>query len=138
MSTAAAVAATIRQQIGFGILASLGARDFRHGNICATREATPLPSMLFNATILPMTKAGRGTAARTMSVTISLNLHDYYDITVSHHQRGDRYGHLPSVIHFAATDVDADTLPRLMLALDYDGREVLNPRLAGAYAAVAA
>lgn len=47
-------------------------------------------------------------------------------------------GHLPSVIHFAATDVDADTLPRLMLALDYDGREVLNPRLAGAYAAVAA
>lgn len=123
------IASTIRQQITGGVLMSLGARDFRHGNISGTKDATPLPSLIFNATILPMTKAGkRGTAARTMQVTVSLNALDYYDIRVTYNQRGDKYGLKDPVVHYEATDIDVSTLAPLMLSLDYDGDTVTNPR----------
>lgn len=121
----------IRQQIETGVFMSLGARDLRHGNIAATPESAALPSLIFTATILPMTKDGsRGTAARSMTVTIGHNAADYYDVRVTYPQRGDRYGIKPPVVHFKADDVDAASLSRLLLALDYDGAEVLNPRLA--------
>lgn len=121
----------IRQQIETGVLMSLGARGFRHGNVAAVPGATPLPSLVFTATILPMTKNGtRGTAARTMTVTISHNAADYYDVHVTYPQRGDRYGIKPPTVHFEAEDVDASNLSRLLLALDYNGNTVLNPRLA--------
>ena len=127
-SETAATAHTIRQQIGLGALMSLGARDFRHGNVAAIRGAKPLPSLIFNATILPMTKNGkRSTAPRAMQVIVSHNPADYYDIRVTYNQRGDKYGCEPAVVHYEADDVDAFTLPRVLLALDYDGDTILNP-----------
>lgn len=125
----AEIASIIRQQITGGVLMSLGARDFRHGNIAPIKGAETLPSLIFNATILPMTKAGkRGTAPRTMQVTVSLNGNDYYDVRVTYNQRGDKYGLKAPIVHYEADDVDVSTLARLMLALDYDGDTVTNPR----------
>lgn len=123
------IANTIRQQITGGVLMSLGARDFRHGNVAPAKGAEALPSLIFNATILPMTKSGkRGTAPRTMQVIVGLNALDYYDIRVTYNQRGDKYGLKDPVVHYEASDVDVSTLARLMLALDYDGETVTNPR----------
>lgn len=125
------VAAIIRRQISGGVLMSLGARDFRHGNVAAVRGADPLPSLIFNATILPFTASGaRGSAGRTMNVVVSLNARDLYDVLVTYNRRGDRYGTQGPVVHFEADDVDAESLTRVMLALDYDGPETLNPRYA--------
>lgn len=135
MTTAAAettrtIGNTIRQQIEGGVLMALGGHDFRYGRVCAFREAPALPSLIFNARILPMTKAGkRSTAPRTMQVVVSLNGADLYDVRVTYHQRGDRYGAKPSVVHYEADDVYAEDLSRLLLSLDYDGDTVTNPRL---------
>lgn len=124
------VAATIKAQITDGVLMSLGARDFKYGAVAATPEAEKLPSLIFDATILPMTKSGaRGTAARTMRVVVSHNAMDYYDIRVTYNQRGDRHGFQPPVVHYEADDIDGETIQRLMLSLDYDGKTVTNPRL---------
>lgn len=124
------IANTIRQQITGGVLMSLGARNFRAGTI-ANKDAVAQPGLIFDATILPMTKSGaRGTAPRTMSVTVALNAADYYDIRVTYPQRGDKYGLKDPVVHYEASDVDAFTIQRLMLSLDYDGDTVTNPRYA--------
>lgn len=121
---------TIRQQITGGVLMSLGARNFRAATI-ANAEGFAQPGFVFDATILPMTKAGRrGTAPRTMTVTASLNAADYYDVKVTYPQRGDTYGLKAPVTHYEADDVDAFSLARLMLSLDYDGDTVTNPRYA--------
>lgn len=123
--------ATIRQQIETGVLMSLGGHNFRYGRVCAFPGTDPLPSLVFNARILPMTKSGsRCTAPRTMQVVISLNGRDYYDIRVTYNQSGDRYGAQPPVVHYEADDVEVSTLSRLLLSLGYDGDTVTNPRLA--------
>lgn len=127
----AMIANTIRTQITNGVLMSLGARDFRSGMVAPVRGTTPLPSLVFNATILPFTKTGiRAETARTMNVVVSLNGRDTYDVHVSYNQRGDRYGMQPPVVHFEADDVPVENLAQTMLALDYDGDETLNPRYA--------
>lgn len=123
------IADEIRSQIGVGGLMTLGASALRHGLVAATPEATPRPSLVFNARILPFTKTGqRSGNARTMQVVVSLNGADYYDVKVTYNQRGDRYGIKPPVVHFEASDVDAFTIGRLMVALDYDGDTATNPR----------
>lgn len=138
MSTATAnytqeVANTIRSQIEVGVFMSLGAHNLRHGSIAASKDAPALPSLIFNARILPFNKKGtRSGMPRVMQVVISLNAADYYDITVTHNQHGDRYGLKEPVTHFSAQDVDCGNLSRVLLALDYDGDEVLNPRLVAA------
>lgn len=123
MNTAADTAKVIRQQITMGALMSLGARDFSHG----TRDGQTY--LAFAATVLPFTKSGnRATAARAMTVTVTLTPADLYDITVTYPQRGDRYGLKTPETHYTAEGIYADQLPRLLLALDYDGETVLNPR----------
>lgn len=130
-TSTAKIAATIREQATFGSLSSLGARDFRHGNIASVKGAEALPSLMFNATILPFTKNGkRAGAARNMHVVISLTPADDYNILVTYRPRGDRYGFKPSVVHFEADTVYGEDLARFLLALDYDGDDILNPRLA--------
>lgn len=115
------VAQIITKQIGQGVLMSLGARNLRYSD----------DALIFDASILPITKTGkRGTTARTMRVVVSLNQMDTYDILVSYPQRGDRYGLKPAVIHYDGRNIYADQLASLMLALDYNGRDILNPRLA--------
>lgn len=129
MTTTARVGQTVLDQIGIGVLMSLGASAIRHGNVAMVPGATPLPSLIFNARILPFTKGGkRGSAPRSMLVVVGLNERDLYDVLVTYKQHGDRYGMKPPVVHFEADDVFCDDLAALLLALDYDGITVLNPR----------
>lgn len=132
MTVAQEVAHTIRQQITPGVLMSLGAHEQQSGTVATVEGADPLPSYIFKARILPFNKNGeRAEAPRAMTVIVSLNSSDLYDIYVAYNQRGDRFGLKPRVVHFEADDVDAESLANTMLALDYDGETVLNPRLAG-------
>lgn len=115
------VAATIQSQIKLMTFATLGA----HRRDCATYNDQP--GLVFLASILPFTKAGtRATAPRQMSVRITLNPHDTYDITVTYTAR--REGRFTEITHYEATGIYGDMLNPLLTALDYDGDTVLNPR----------
>lgn len=130
-TTSQEVAQVIHRQIGGGVLMSLGAHNLGHGNLAPVVGAFPQPGLVFNARILPFTKSGkRSGSARVMLVVVSLNAMDYYDVLVTYNAPGDRYGAQGPVVHYEAADVDFETLPRLLLALDYDGETVLNPRYA--------
>lgn len=107
------ISQTIYSQIDKRVLMSLGASNFNHMSA----------GVLFDARILPMTKKGRGTRARVMTVMITLDPSDTYNVKVSYAKsRFDR------VTHFEETQVFAHNLDRLLLSLDYDGSEVTNPR----------
>lgn len=111
------VAQTIKDQIGMGALMCLGAHDF-----AATGDGAG--ALVFKARILPFTKGGkRSTRPRIMHVSITLNALDLYDVDVFTYDK-----RLNIVPHYNIKDIDFTQLPMLMLALDYDGDEVLNPR----------
>lgn len=123
----AVITDTIREQIGSGVLMSLGAHNFHsnYGKLVQGEDDFYLTdaTLAFHARILPFLKSGkRGTGPRKMFVSVTLNGTDYYDIKVLFEKGGEL------VEHFSATDVDAFSLARTMLALDYNGPEVLNPR----------
>lgn len=116
-------AETIRSQIQLGVFMSLG----------ATRPLYEVhkgqPGLTFQACVLPFTETGdRSTDARTMRVHITLNPADTYDIEVLY--TTTRNGETTTTEHHAATDVYVDQLNPHLLALDYDGDTVLNPRYA--------
>ncbi|AWY06704.1 hypothetical protein SEA_ZETA1847_70 [Microbacterium phage Zeta1847] len=114
-NTTATIAHTIREQITTGALMALGARE-----LIATESG-----LRFTASILPFTKSGaRGTRARAMRVEVTLNGLDYYDVVVSY--AGRDYS---TVEHYAGDNIDAFSLARILLALDYDGPTALNPRM---------
>lgn len=116
-----AVADIIRQQIGTGVFMSLGARNL--GSF--TDATTGNPGLAFQATILPFNKTGaRADRGRTMRVRVTLTPADLYDVRVDYSHRGE------TKTHHEATDIDAFALRSHLLALDYDGPETLNPRLA--------
>ena len=118
------VGTTIHRQINFGVMMALGAHDLR--SLSATKDH--LGGLAFKARILPFTKSGhRGTAARVMDVTITLNGMDYYDIRVTYAPVGHRFDR---VEHANIKDVDVFALNHVLLALDYDGDTILNPRYA--------
>lgn len=107
----------IRRLITPSVLMSLGARGFQSDS----------KSLRFTASILPITKAGhRGSAARNMIVTVTQSALLLFDVKVTYVRQGQE------VVHFSCTGVYSDQLERLMLALDYDGASVLNPRLVDA------
>lgn len=111
------IATTIQKQIGAGVLMCLGAHD-----LAFDRTG---PALTFKAVILPMLASGKRSAEpSTMRVTVTLNALDYYDVKVVYEAHGE------TVTHFERKDVDCFELPVLLLALDYDGAEVLNPRYA--------
>lgn len=113
------IAATIRQQVGIGSLMSLG----MHQPAALTVDGQEA-GFAFKARILPITKNGqRGSAPRIMRVCIILNAGDLYDVEVSYVVRKKE------VMHYEATNVGAEQISKIMLALDYDGPQVLNPRL---------
>lgn len=118
---------TIRQQITAGVLFSLGAHNFH-----AIHTPAGAPALKFTARILPFNKNGqRGEAPRNMNVVVALNARDLYDITVTYDKTSrslHTYGQVTTTTHYQAENIDADALSRLMLSLDYDGPEVLNPR----------
>lgn len=113
----AEVAQTIRSQIGVMSLMTLGAHDLRQGT-----DASGNPGLTFAAIILPMEADGtRASEPVEMQVQVTLNGVDLYDVLVAYLSDGVK-------THYEADDVDCGSLPRLMLALDYDGDTVLNPR----------
>ena len=111
---------TIFSQILAPVKMSLGAHNFRFG---------AKGDLAFDARILPFTKAGkRAGQPRIMTVLVKLNSLDLYDIEVVYYRTSSRYGSAERVTHYEAT-IDVSDLNRTLLALDYDGDHVLNPRM---------
>lgn len=104
-----------RAAIGDRTLWSVGAHD-----IANVPGAHGLGGLVFRARILPMTKTGRAEQARIMGVLVSLTPADEIDVEVKHASDQTAHAHLRGVY--------IDQLQRIILALDYDGPEVLNPR----------
>jgi len=118
----AELAATIKRQIGPGTLMSLGAHDFR---AAAPVTHTEQGGLDFAVRVLPFRADGtRGTAPRIMRCRVTLTGADDYTIRVAYLGRSRAI-----VTHYEGDLVYADQLPRLLLALDYDGPTVLNPRI---------
>lgn len=118
MERARQVAQTIKQQITPGVLMSLGCHD-----AAPTVMDAGSPGLFFRARILAMKADGtRSAQARNMGVFVWLTGDDRYSIRVGYIARG-RY-----VTHYEETGVYAEQLHRIMLALDYDGDTILNPR----------
>lgn len=107
---AQAIAQTITQQIGNGVLMSLGAHKLGHYT-----TAEGLHSLVFVARVLPFNPAGkRLTSPRIMRVMVTLNAADTYDIAVDY-RRGQQ-----TVRHFHETGIYADQLPHVLLGVDSD------------------
>lgn len=119
---------SLRAQVSVGAFMSLGAHNFGAYYAAAVgSDATGYsfydPTMSFDARIIRMAKTGgRGEQVRNMRVDITLNALDYYDVLVTYPVGGK------TVVHYEGHDIDASSIGRILLALDYDGDEVLNPR----------
>ncbi len=57
-----------------------------------------------------------------MDVKIICTFSDTYTVTVTYKRAGE------IITHYAASNIYADQIGRVILALDYDGDEVTNPR----------
>lgn len=111
-----ATAAQFRQAIGAIVLTSLGAT-----RLIAVPGRFDRGGLMFTARIRPMTRGGdRSATARSMAVLISVTPLDEIDIEVCEYARGTEHAKIEGVY--------IDELGRAVLALDYDGPEVLNPR----------
>lgn len=111
----------VRTVVETGVFMSLGARSFR---------VNSFDDLIFDATILPFNKSGdRSERPRTMTVYVSAGEVDdgTLHVLVLCPERGT--GRL--LTHFDGKTTVND-LNRTLLALDYDGDDVLNPRYAAA------
>lgn len=117
----AEIAVEIKRQIGPGSLMSLGAHDFRAAGPVVSGERGGLD---FAVRVLPFRADGtRGTAPRIMRCRVTLTGADDYKVRVAYLNRHN------IVTHYEGDGFYADQLPALMLALDYNGPTVLNPRI---------
>lgn len=115
------IARTITHQATIGALMTLGATDL----FAMTATDTRAGGAMWNVRIIPMRKDGtRGTRPRVMKLRIELTHRDDYNITVDYINRGK------PVTHYTAEGVYCDQLAKILLALDWDGDEILNPRYA--------
>lgn len=106
---------TFRAAIGEGALMSVGAHHV--ANVPGRHQ---LGGLAFLARILPMTKTGRSERPSLMGVLVSLTPADEIDVEVIRARDGQEHTQLRGVY--------LDQLQRIILALDYDGPEVMNPR----------
>lgn len=104
-----------RAAIGDGALWSVGAHD-----IASVPGAYQLGGLTFLARILPMTETGRSDTAESMAVLVSLTPADEIDVEVRRIADGREHARIPGIY--------IDQIQRIILALDYDGPEVMNPR----------
>lgn len=105
-----------RLVIGNGVFWSLGAEK-----LMAVPGVHQLGALTFTARILPMKSDGtRAERPRLMAVMISLTGRDSIDIEVREFANGRT--------HARIEDIYIDQLAQAILALDYNGDEVLNPR----------
>lgn len=107
-------ARAFREAIGRGALWSVGAHAF-----ATVPGIHQLGALMFQARILPMTSEGRGETATIMTVLVSLTAADVIDVEVRHDD---------GTVHARVAGIYIDQLAQLILALDYDGDEILNPR----------
>ena len=108
-----AIGRVIRSQIATGALMALGASRITAGNLPAGKYL--LPGLRFTARILPYRTDGtRSQRPRLMTVDITLNGLDLYDIVV-HYPTG-----LSRTIHHEQHDIDVESLTPALLALDSD------------------
>lgn len=115
------IAATIRDQITPGVLMSLGAHKLGYIN----DDEEVAGGLRFVASILPFNKNGeRAARPRLMTVVVTLTYADLYDISVVYPRKHE------AVTHYQASGVYCYQLAKLLLALDWDGDEILNPRYA--------
>ena len=110
-----ATADAFKAAIGHSALWSVGAH-----NAVTVPGSYQLGGIALHARILPMTPDGRGSSAVRMGVLVSLTPADEIDIDVRHHSDGR--------VHAQLEGLYIDQLQRAFLALDYDAKEVLNPR----------
>ena len=109
------IADYFRKAIQPGVFWSLGST-----HLTAVPGVDRQGGLLFTARILPMTKTGRGTAARKMQVMVSLTTADLIDIDVLEIASKKE--------HARIREISIDQLNAALLALDYNGDQVLNPR----------
>ena len=111
-----AAAEQFRQAISVGVFMSLGASE-----LAAVPGRYDRGGLLFTARILPFTKTGeRFENARRMAVLVSVSPLDEIEIEVREYARGTQHAKIERVY--------IDQLSQALLALDYDGPEILNPR----------
>lgn len=105
-----------RTATGIGVLAFLGAT-----NLLSVPGEHELGGLAFIARILPFTKAGDRTERPVrMGVLISVTAVDEIDIRVRKYTNHDE--------HALIQGIYIDQLAAALLALDYNGPEILNPR----------
>ena len=115
------VAINILNQISMGTKMSIGYHSV--GVIQANENPGKNDGVIFKTRILPFKKNGeRAARPRIMWATIELNGLDLYDMEIYYISGGKK------ITHYEATNIYADQLNRLLIALDYDGKETLNPR----------
>lgn len=105
----------IRQQIGVGVLMSLGATDLMSQNVNSSPYGPD--SLTFKARILTRP----GGAVRVMRVTVTLEPSDTYSIKVGYSKSKRQPNGAPGstwITHFSAEDVYNDSLARVLLSLD--------------------
>ena len=111
------VAVTIGKQAGgFWTFASLATKDFH-----ALKEGSG--GLSFNALVMPFNRKGeREEKPVWMEARIELTPADLYHITFTYMRGREK------VIHFECDEIYFDQLQRLLIGLDYDGPETVNPR----------
>lgn len=101
---------TTRGQIGVFALMATGAHNFRAND----------ENLFFNVRVLAYKKDGtRGSSVRIMTVRITLEASDTYDVSVTY--LTGRGATLSEKTHFEAEGVYADQLSKVIYALDSDG-----------------
>ena len=113
------IAREITAQATVGVLMSLGA----HNLFAMPENDKRSGGATWDVRVLPMKANGeRAARPRIMKLTVELTHADDYTVTVDYWNRGKR------VQHFTQDRVYCDQLAKLLLALDWDGDEILNPR----------
>lgn len=108
----------IADAIELGVRFSLGMQTIEFG-----QEFDDMPSVVSKASILPFVNGERSDTPTTMDVVIGVAPDDTLTVQVFHWVRGKQWHHAYQ------EGVYIDQLNRLLLALDYNGKETLNPRL---------
>jgi len=109
-------AADFTAAAGIGVLASLGATDLR-----TVPGAHSIGGLAFTARILPFTKTGdRVERPARMGVLVSVTGLDEIDIQARRPGTDEDHARIEGIY--------IDQLAAALLALDYNGPEILNPR----------
>lgn len=113
------VGSDLKRMIGTHVWMTLGASDF-------TELYGDNPGLRLKARILPFRKDGkRSSRPRVMTIEIRYFTEDMVDLKVIYPETKT----YDIVEHFSAHGIPLRNLGTFLFALDYDGPEVLNPRV---------